>query len=200
MPISQEFLSQFAPHLKLEATEVNNLLASYEITSSNRLAGFFAQCAHESIDFKCKEENLNYSASGLCKVFKKYFPNEESAKPYARNPQKIANKVYANRMGNGDENSGEGYKYRGRGYIQLTGKSNYEGFAKAIGKSLEEAVKYCESEQGALESALYFWNREQCNSLCDKDDITALTKRINGGTNGLEDRKERYEAIKAFLG
>lgn len=199
MELTQEQLKKIAPKLQITLNELNELFKKYEINTPNRIAGFFAQCGHESIDFTARSENLNYSLNGLCRVFKKYFPDENSAKPYARNPERIANKVYANRMENGNEASGDGYRYRGRGYIQLTGKANYKAFAKAIGKDLEDAVAYCETDRGALESALYFWGRENINQLCGKDDIVAMTKRINGGVNGLDDRKERYENIKKAL-
>lgn len=184
----------------LKADVINPLFKKYEITTINRIAGFLAQCSHESGGFKVKEENLNYSADALNRVFPKYFKNAGvDANEYARKPEKIANRVYANRMGNGDEASGEGYKYRGRGYIQLTGKENYTKFANKIGKSLDEAVEYCTTDAGALESALFFWSENNLNSFCDKDDIVGMTKRINGGTNGLEDRKEKYEKFKTIF-
>lgn len=183
----------------LNADVVNPLFEKYEITTTNRIAGFLAQCGHESLNFTRKEENLNYSVAGLKKHFGKYFKTDDEALSYARNPQKIASRVYGNRMGNGDEASGEGWKFRGRGYIQLTGKRNYEGFAKAIGKTLEEAVAYAETDEGALESALYYWDREKLNKHCDNDDILTMTKAINGGTNGFEDRKSRYEKCKKIF-
>lgn len=197
MNLSQEKLDKISPKLKLEVLLA--LFEKYEINTLNRVCGFLAQCAHESGNFKFTSENLNYSSSALLKVFPKYFKDEALAKEYERKPEKIASRVYANRMGNGDEESKEGYKFRGRGYIQLTGKNNYLDFAKSIGKSLDEAVEYCSSDEGALESALYFWKREKLNELCDKDDIKAMTKRINGGFNGLEDRKQKYEYYKSIL-
>lgn len=184
----------------LKADVVNLLFEKYEITTTNRIAGFLAQCSHESAGFKFKSENLKYSAEGLNRRFPKYFKNAGvDANQYARQPEKIANRVYANRMGNGDEASGDGYKFRGRGYIQLTGKNNYTKFAEKIGKSLDEAVAYCETDAGAIESALYYWEREKLNSYCDKDDIKGMTKVINGGYNGLEDRKEKYEKFKLIF-
>lgn len=197
MNLSQEKLDKISPKLKLEVLLA--LFEKYEINTLNRVCGFLAQCAHESGNFKFTSENLNYSSSALLKVFPKYFKDETIAKEHERKPEKIASRVYANRMGNGDEGSKEGYKFRGRGYIQLTGKNNYLDFAKSIGKSLDEAVEYCSSDEGALESALYFWKREKLNELCDKDDIKAMTKRINGGFNGLEDRKQKYEYYKSIL-
>jgi putative chitinase len=170
-----------------------------------RAAHFFAQTAHETGGFKAFSENLNYSADGLNKIFPKYFKNAgRDANAYARNPEKIANVVYASRMGNGDEASGDGWKYRGRGALQLTGKSNYEAFAKYLNNNevLENpdlvATKY------AFESAMFFFERNKLWSICDQGindaAILALTKRINGGTHGLEDRKTKtykyYEYVK----
>lgn len=172
----------------------------YEINTVNRAAGFLAQCGHESNGFTVLKENLNYSAEGLNKIFKKYFPTLADATPYARNPEKIANKVYANRMGNGPESSGEGYKFRGRGAIQLTGKDNYTQFAKSVGLTVDEAVADLETLDGAIESACWFWKKNGLNAICDKDDIVTMTKRINGGTIGLDDRKKHYNHAKAVLG
>lgn len=171
----------------------NTVLPRYEITTVERVAAFLAQCGHESADFTVLKENLNYSAEGLSKVFPKRFPTVAAAQPYNRNPEKIANKIYADRMGNGPEASGDGYKYRGRGAIQLTGKENYSKFAASVGKTLDEAVAYCETLEGAIESACWFWNTNKLNALADATDIVALTKRINGGTIGLEDRKHHFE-------
>lgn len=172
----------------------------YEINTVNRAAGFLAQCGHESAGFTILQENLNYSADGLNKIFKKYFPTVADATPYARNPQKIANKVYANRMLNGNEASGDGYKFRGRGAIQLTGRENYTKFAKSVGLTLDEAIADLETLDGAIESACWFWKTNGLNSICDKDDIVLMTKRINGGTIGLDDRKKHYAEAKHLLG
>jgi putative chitinase len=171
----------------------NEVLPKYEITTIERVAAFLAQCGHESADFTVLKENLNYSAEGLSKVFPKRFPTVAAAQPYNRNPEKIANKIYSDRMGNGPEASGEGFKFRGRGAIQLTGKENYTKFANSIGKSLDEAVAYTETLAGAIESACWFWTTNKLNILADATDIVALTKRINGGTIGLEDRKHHFE-------
>jgi putative chitinase len=172
----------------------------YEINTVNRAAGFLAQCGHESAGFTILKENLNYSADGLTKIFKKYFPTLADATPYARNRQKIANKVYGNRMGNGPESSGDGYKFCGRGAIQLTGKDNYSQFAASVGISLDEAVADLETLDGAIESACWFWKKNGLNAICDADDILKMTKRINGGTIGLEDRKKHYAEAKHLLG
>lgn len=172
---------------------LEQVLPKYNITSVERVAAFLAQCGHESADFTTLKENLNYSAEGLSKVFPKRFPSVAAAQPYHRQPEKIANKIYADRMGNGPEASGDGFKFRGRGAIQLTGKENYTKFANSIGKSLDEAVAYTETLAGAIESACWFWNTNKLNDIADKKDIVTLTKRINGGTIGLEDRKHHFE-------
>lgn len=163
----------------------------YEINTEERWAGFLAQVHHESAGFKYMKENLYYSAKGLNAVFPKYFVRAgRDARKYAKKPQAIANVVYADRMGNGDIKSGDGYRYRGRGIIQLTGKNNYVAFAKHINKTLEEAIKYLDTKQGATHSAMYFWQANKLNKFCDKKDIVGMTKRINGGTNGLKERKK----------
>lgn len=181
------------------AAILNKYLDKYEINTKNRIAGFLAQCGHESLDFTVLRENLNYGAKGLMVTFRKYFPDEATAKKYERKPEAIANRVYANRMGNGPESSGDGWKHRGRGAIQLTGKDNYSRFAAAIDKSIDETISYLETLDGAIESACWFWKTNGLNSFCDKDDIVGMTKRINGGTIGLEDRKAHYETAKKVL-
>lgn len=160
--------------------------------NTKRVAAFLAQIAHESGNFNFTRENLNYSAAGLNKTFRKYFPTLQTAKPYARNPAKIANRVYANRMGNGPESSGDGFKFRGRGLIQLTGKNNYTRFARAINMSLDDAIAYLETPMGAVASAGWFWDTNKLNVYADMNDFIGLTRRINGGTNGLADRQHHY--------
>lgn len=172
---------------------LEKVLPKYEITTADRVAAFLAQCGHESADFTILQENLNYGAKGLVGIFKKYFPSEDLAKEYERKPEKIANRVYGGRMGNGPEASGDGYMYRGRGAIQLTGKLNYQAFANSIGLTIEDAVHYCETLDGAIESACWFWQKNKLNDVADKKDILLMTKKINGGTIGLEDRKKHYE-------
>jgi len=171
----------------------------YGLSSGLRLAHFLAQTAHESGGFRVIEENLNYSADGLTKIFPKYF-KDKNPQDYHRQPQKIANLVYASRMGNGDTASGDGYKFRGRGLIQLTGRSNYTNFSKDMGIDIEEAVSYLATPEGAVESAAWFWNKNGINALADKDDVTAVTKKINGGTIGIEDRKKHTGEFKHLLG
>ena len=178
---------------------LNTVLPKYEINTVDRVAAFLAQCGHESLDFTVLQENLNYGAQGLLGLFKKYFPNEALAKEYERKPEKIANKIYANRMGNGPESSGDGWAHRGRGAIQLTGKLNYQAFANSIGVTLDDAIHYCETMDGAIESACWFWSKNKLNVIADKNDIVLLTKKINGGTIGLEDRKKHWEHNKEVL-
>jgi putative chitinase len=170
----------------------NKVFEKYEINTKERVAGFLAQCGHESLDFTVLKENLNYGAKGLRGTFGKYFPDDATAAKYERKPEMIANRVYASRMGNGNESSGDGYKYRGRGAIQLTGCSNYTAFAKDVGKTIDETITYLETLEGAIESACWFWKKNGLNEIADKKDITLMTKRINGGTIGLEDRTKHW--------
>jgi putative chitinase len=167
------------------------------------MAAFIAQCAHESASFAILEENLNYRWTTLRKIFPKYFPTDALAQEYASKPNKaeaIANRVYANRMGNRDEASGDGYKYRGRGLIQLTGRDNYTWFAASLEISAEEAAEYLGTFEGAAQSACWFWETNNLNQWADKGDIKTLTKRINGGYIGLEDRIKHYEHALHVLG
>jgi putative chitinase len=181
--------------------QIPEVASKFGITTNLRLAHFLAQCGHESGGFKAVAENLNYSADGLKKIFGKYFPGDLSTS-YARNPEKIASRVYASRMGNGDEASKDGWKFRGRGYIQLTGKSNYTSFTKFIGEDCISnpdlvATKY------PLASAAFFFNSNGLWSICDKgaDDatVTAVTKRVNGGTIGLADRIKHFKEYFNYL-
>lgn len=171
----------------------------YQIDTPQRLAAFLAQCAHESGGFVFLKENLNYKAASLRKVFPKYFPDDAIAAAYANKGEMIANRVYGNRMGNGDEASGDGFRYCGRGLIQLTGKNNYESFADSIETPVEEIPEYLATFEGAVQSACWFWESNNLNQWADKGDILTMTKRINGGTIGLEDRKKHYEhALHVF--
>lgn len=185
---------------KLDYDTMVKLFEKYEINTVNRIAGFLAQVMHESADFKYKEENLSYSSRMLKVVFGKYYKDDELVKQHAYKPQLIGSRVYANRMGNGDEESGDGYKYRGRGYIQLTGKDNYTAFANDIGKSIDETIEYLTTDEGAIESALWYWKKNNINKYCDEDSLSMMTKIINGGQNGYADRKHRYNQYKAILG
>jgi putative chitinase len=172
----------------------------YEINTPLRLAAFIAQCAHESGNFKFLTENLNYRWESLRKVFPRYFPTDELAQQYARQPEKIANRVYASRMGNGPEDSGDGWRYRGRGLIQLTGHDNYFWFAASIETPIEEVLEYLETFEGAVQSACWFWETNKLNQWADSGDIETLSRRINGGTIGLEDRKKHYAHALEVLG
>ena len=168
-----------------------------------RAAHFFAQTAHESGNFKAFSENLNYGAKGLLGIFKKYFPTEAKALEYERKPEKIANLVYASRMGNGDEASGDGYKFRGRGALQLTGKSNYQAFSDYMKKPEIMDNPDLVATQYSFESAIFFFDKNKLWDICDKgvskDTILALTKRINGGTHGLEDREEKTNKYYGYV-
>lgn len=191
------------PYLDYWFNALDQLLPDYQIDTPQRVAAFVAQCSHESGSFRIIRENLNYRWQSLRKLFPKYFPTDELAQRYASMPNKqeaIANRIYANRMGNGPEESGDGFLYRGRGLIQLTGKENYSWFAASLGISVCEATEYLETFEGAAQSACWFWETNNLNQWADKDDILTLTKRINGGTIGLEDRIKHYEHAKEVLG
>ena len=187
------------PNIKEWHEALLNILPDYEINTTERIAAFLAQCAHESNGFKAIKENLNYKATSLRATFPKYFTTDETAEQYAHNQEKIANRVYANRMGNGNEASGDGYKYCGRGLIQLTGRDNYQAFADSIETPLASIFEYLATFEGAVQSAAWFWETNNLNKFADAEDILGLTKRINGGTIGLEDRVKRYEKAKEVL-
>lgn len=175
------------------------ILPDYEIDTLPRVAAFLAQTVHESGGYKFLKENLNYRATSLRRVFPKYFPTDDLANRYAHKQEMIANRVYANRMGNGPETSGDGFKYCGRGLIQLTGKSNYTKFAESIETPVEEIPEYLATFEGAIQSACWFWEENGLNKWADKGDIVTLTKRINGGTIGLPDRQKHYNHILQIL-
>ena len=177
------------------------MLPKYDIDTPERVAGFMAQCGHESNNFRVLKENLNYSATALDKIFPKYFRRAgRDAQQYHRQPEKIANVIYANRMDNGDTDSGDGWTFRGGGILQLTGRYNYTKFAKEMDMSAEEAVDYVRTKKGALDSACWFWDTNGLNKYCDAMDIVGATKRINGGTIGLDDRKKHYLHAMDVLG
>lgn len=183
--------------------QIPAVIEKFQVNTPLRLCHFLAQCAHESGGFKVVNENLNYGAKGLLSIFKKYFPTEAKALEYERKPEKIANLVYGGRMGNGPEASGDGYKYRGRGFIQLTGKDNYGAFDKVVEDDILANPDLVASKYPLL-SAAWFWNSRALNALADKGattaDVTAITKKVNGGTHGLEDRLAKfnkfYEVMK----
>jgi len=176
------------------------ILPDYDINTPERVAAFLAQTAHESGGYRAIKENLNYKAASLRKVFPKYFPTDELAAQYAQQPEKIANRVYGNRMGNGPEESGDGFRYCGRGLIQLTGKDNYTRYAQSLEISVEEAQEHLTTFEGCVQSAAWFWESNNLNQWADKGDILTLTKRINGGTIGLEDRIKHYNHACHVLG
>ena len=177
--------------------------AAFYKLSPHRAAHFFAQTAHESGGFKAFSENLNYSAKGLRGIFGKYFPTDALARAYERQPMKIANRVYANRMGNGPESSGDGWKFRGRGFLQLTGHDNYKALSQYINRPDIMDNPDLVAGELAIESALWFFDRNKLWSICDQgitdSAILALTKRINGGTHGLDDRKQKTKKYAGWL-
>lgn len=182
--------------------QIPDTASKFNINTPLRLAHFLAQCGHESGGFKVTSENLNYSAKGLMGIFKKYFPTAQLAESYQRQPQKIANKVYANRMDNGSEASGDGFKFRGRGYIQLTGRANYTAFGKAINEDIANNPDLV-SGKYALLSAAWFWSKNGLNTLADNGAsdqvVTSITKRVNGGTIGLPDRIKHFKEYYHLL-
>jgi putative chitinase len=206
MELTKEQLKQLLPknpYVDHWYDALSKLLPDYEINTPKRIAAFIAQCSHESGGFTALKENLNYKPATLRKLFSKYFPNDALAEEYCAKPNKqeaIASRIYASRMGNGNEASGDGYKYCGRGLIQLTGKSNYIAFADSLQISPEEASDYLATFEGAAQSACWFWESNNLNQWADKGDILTLTKRINGGTIGLEDRIKHYEHALHVLG
>ena len=177
------------------------ILPLWEVDTPERVAMFLAQCGHESGGFRVLSENLNYSAKALDSIFPKYFKRAgRDANEYHRQPEKIANVIYAGRMDNGNTDSGDGWRFRGGGILQLTGRYNYTKFAEAVEMSPEEAVDYVRTKEGALDSACWFWDTNNLNKYCDDMDIVGATKRINGGTIGLEDRKKHYVHALDVLG
>ena len=204
--ITKEQLAQLIPgnpYLDQWCNALNEILPEYGIDTPQRVAAFIAQCAHESGNFRALKENLNYRPETLRKLFSKYFPTDDLARAYASMPNKqeaIANRIYASRMGNGDEQSGDGFRFCGRGLIQLTGRDNYTFFAGSLDIPVEEAAEYLQTFEGAVQSACWFWETNNLNQYADSGDILTMTKRINGGTIGLEDRKKHYEHAKHVLG
>jgi putative chitinase len=192
-------LKQLLPknqHVSYWHHALEQLLPDYEINTPRRMAAFIAQCSHESAQFTVLKENLNYKPMSLRKLFPKYFDTDELAQQYCSKPNKqaaIANRIYANRMGNGDESSGDGYRFSGRGLIQLTGRATWQEFADSIETSLTDLDEYMQTFQGACQSACFFWESRKLNQWADAGDLITLTKKINGGVIGLEDRKKHYE-------
>ncbi|MDE1465442.1 LysM peptidoglycan-binding domain-containing protein [Spartinivicinus poritis] len=204
--ISLSQLQQILPRTKEETlshyfSAINRCLHKYQINTSLRIAHFIAQIAHESGGLRYVSENLNYSKEALIQVFGKYFPNDNLASQYARNPEKIANRVYANRMGNGNESSGDGWRYRGRGFIQLTGKTNYQSYKKDSGVDVVSMPdEVAQNPTVVVDAAGWYWNKNSLNRYADQDDIRTITRRINGGLNGLDDRQHYLTQAKQVLG
>ena len=205
MQLTKDQLSQLIPknpYLDHWFHALEQLLPDYEINTPKRMAAFLAQCAHESGNFIATKENLNYRPETLVKLFSKYF-DLPTAQQYCSLPNKqeaIANKIYANRMGNGNEASGDGYRYCGRGLIQVTGKSNYTDFADSLQISPEDAAEYMQTFEGAAQSACWFWETRKLNDYADRGDIKGMTKIINGGYIGLEDRISHFEHALHIFG
>jgi putative chitinase len=182
------------------------ILPKYDINTQRRIAHFISQCAHESNNFRTLEENLNYSTEALLRVFPRYFgPGKANANEYARNPEKLANYVYMDvnrtpRGALGNTQPGDGWRFRGRGLKQLTGRNNYTAFGKSVGMTAEQAAEYVATEKGAIESACWFWDTNKLNTIADTDDVVLMTKRINGGDIGLSDRLRRYNEAMGILG
>jgi putative chitinase len=198
-------LAAVAPHLQANehtawAEVLGPPLLRAGITTSRGIAAFLGQCAAESAGFHELEEDLRYSASRLCQVWPNHFPTPEAAGTCAMRPEVLANRVYADRMGNGSEASGDGWRFRGRGLLQLTGRAMYDGFAQAMGMTLDQAVAYAATPAGAADSAVWFWTANQLNTLANSWSIDLLTRKINGGTDGAAERKRLSEAALQAIG
>jgi len=200
--LSLEQLKQMVknPHIDHWHEALDQLLDDYEINTPLRVAHFVAQCAHESGNFVFIKENLNYRAESLTKTWPRLFPTMEIARQYEKQPERIANRAYGNRMGNGDEASGDGWRYCGRGLIQLTGKDNYTFFAGSLGISVEDAADYLATFEGAAQSACWYWEQNNLNRFADANDAKGLTRAINGGYLGLEDRIKHTQHALHVLG
>jgi len=200
--LTQEQLGQIIPGNPYVDHWYNALAQAcpdYDINTPQRLAAFLAQCGHESGGFTAIKENLNYQAASLCRVWPRYF-NADNANDYAHNQEKIANRAYGGRMGNGDEASGDGYRFCGRGLIQLTGRSNYQAFADSIQEDINNLPDYLATFEGCVQSACWFWEANNLNKWADEGNIEQMTKIINGGTLGIEDRTARYKKALQILG
>lgn len=200
--LSQDQLAQIIPgnpYIEHWYKALSEALPDYDINSPQRVASFLAQCGHESGGFTAIKENLNYKAESLVRVWPRYF-NTGNANDYAHNQEKIANRAYANRMGNGDEASGDGYRFCGRGLIQLTGRSNYQAFADSIQEDINNLPDYLATFEGCVQSACWFWEANNLNQYADNYDLLTMTKKINGGTLGLDDRTARYKKALAIMG
>jgi putative chitinase len=200
--LTQEQLGQIIPgnpYVEHWYNALAQCLPDYDITTPQRIAGFLAQCAHESGGFTAIKENLNYQAATLSKVWPRLFPPDVAAQ-YAHNQEKIANRAYGGRMGNGPEESGDGFRFCGRGLIQITGRNNYQAFADSLQMDINDVPAYLATFEGAVQSACWFWEANNLNAVADAGDITRMTKIINGGTLGLDDRTRRYQHALQVMG
>ena len=201
MEIRQDQLAQILPgnpYVEHWCEALNKILPDYDITTPQRVAAFLAQTAHESGGYTALHENLNYQAASLCKVWPSHF-NESIADQYAHNPEKIANRAYAGRMGNGDEASGDGWNFCGRGLLQVTGRVNYQAFADSLQINIDDVPAFLQTFEGAVQSACWFWENNNLHQYADNGDFVTMTKKINGGTLGLDDRQHRYlQAMQVF--
>jgi putative chitinase len=188
------------PYAEQWVEALNKILTQYDITTPLRIAAFMGECCVESTNFTAIQENLNYKAESLHRTWPSHFETMEIAEQYAHKPEAIANRAYANRMGNGDEASGDGWKYCGRGLIQLTGKDNYQAFADSLQMNVEDTPAYMATFEGAVQSACYFWGNANLNSHADAGNIDQISHIINGGTLGQEERRQHYQRACQILG
>ena len=187
------------PYLEHWYEALSKALPDYEINTPQRLAAWFGETKVESANYTAIKENLNYRPESLVRLWKSHFPTMEIANQYAHNPEAIANRAYCNRMGNGDESSGDGWKFCGRGLIQLTGRDNYLAFADSLQISVDDAAQYLETFEGCVQSACWFWENNNLNALADQGNIDAISKKVNGGTEGLENRRNFYQQALQVL-
>jgi putative chitinase len=204
LPITSSQLQQIYTTTKLDTINLyidalNFFMEQGEINTRLRISAFLSQIGVESGNLTVVKENLNYSAQGLLKTFPRYFTSQTMAEQYQRKPDMIANRVYANRLGNGAEESGDGWRYRGRGLIQVTGRTNYQRFADDRGLTLSDAISYLETPDGAAESAVWYWTWRKINKYADEQDITMVSKLVNGGTHGLDERIGLYQQALVVL-
>jgi putative chitinase len=202
-PLTEHQLSQIIPsnrHVPEWYEVLAQCLPDYDINTKTRIAAFLAQCAHESGEFKLIKENLNYKSETLMRIWPRLYPTKDIADQYAHKPEMIANRSYGGRMGNGPESTGDGYRFCGRGLIQITGKNNYQAFADSLEMNVNDVPAYMATFEGAVQSACWFWESNNLNHWADIGDIATLTKKINGGTIGLDDRTKRYQHALQILG
>jgi putative chitinase len=201
MEIRQDQLAQILPgnpYVEHWTDALNKILPDYDITTPQRVAAFLAQTAHESGGYSALHENLNYTAQSLCRVWPSHF-TADIADQYAHNPERIANRAYAGRMGNGDEASGDGWNFCGRGLLQVTGRVNYQALADSLQMNIADVPAFLQTFEGAVQSACWFWENNNLNAYADSGDFVTMTKKINGGTLGLDDRQHRYlQAMQVF--